>query len=170
MLIKDAAREAAEDALATHWKGQPFPVDPFAIAEKMGIRASLRSLDPDTSGMIIARLRTQPEIFVEASDTWPRQRFTCAHELGHFVERTQSAGDLREGFAFVDRRTSKTDIHEFYANEFAANLLMPADEVRRLEAEGMTLIRMAGHFGVSVPAMEVRLRRLGIALVAPASR
>ncbi|MBT2266339.1 ImmA/IrrE family metallo-endopeptidase [Rhodococcus erythropolis] len=162
MLIKDAARLAAKDALDTHWQNKSFPVDPFEIAERMGIRASLRRLDDDTSGMIIARLRTQPEIFVEETDTYPRQRFTCAHELGHYVERTQTAKDLKEGFAFVDKRTSKTDAHEFYANEFAANLLMPDYEVRRLDEEGSTLIRMAGHFGVSVPAMRVRLGRLGI--------
>lgn len=164
MLIKDAAKQAAEEALDTYWRGRGCPVDPFEIAEAMGIRASLRFLDPDTSGMIISRLKTQPEIFVEATDTEPRQRFTCAHELGHFVERTRTAHNLREGFAFVDKRTSKTDAHEFYANEFAANLLMPEAEVRRLEQSGSTLIRMAGHFQVSVPAMEVRLRRLGIAM------
>ncbi|MGW0043493.1 ImmA/IrrE family metallo-endopeptidase [Rhodococcus sp. NPDC003348] len=169
MLIKDAARDAAEDSLATYWDGS-FPVDPFAIAEKMGIRAEMLPLEDGTSGMIVARLKTQPKIYVELTDTPPRQRFTCAHELGHFVERTQTAEDLREGFAFVDKRTSKTDAHEFYANEFAANLLMPRSEVERLADVGSTLIRMAGYFGVSVPAMEVRLRRLGIPLVAPAGR
>ncbi|OZD79255.1 ImmA/IrrE family metallo-endopeptidase [Rhodococcus sp. 05-339-2] len=165
MLIKDAARLHAMEALDTYWRGKPFPVDPFAIAESMGIRASARFLEEGTSGMVIAQLRTQPEIYVEASDTLPRQRFTCAHELGHFVERTKSTKNLKEGFAFIDKRTSKTDAHEFYANEFAANLLMPEAEVRRMESRGSTLIRMAGHFAVSVPAMEVRLRRLGIDIV-----
>ncbi|EOM74645.1 ImmA/IrrE family metallo-endopeptidase [Rhodococcus rhodnii] len=169
MLIKEAARRAAEDTLATHWRGREFPVDPFEIAANMGVRASEAPLEDGTSGMVISRLRTQPVIFVEESETRPRKRFTCAHELGHFVERTETLGDLREGFAFVDKRTSKTDAHEFYANEFAANLLMPEDAVRRLEDEGCTLIRMAGYFDVSVPAMEVRLRRLGIRLVPAAS-
>lgn len=164
MLVKDMARDDAKDTLATFWDGS-FPVDPFKIAEEMGIATKRMFLDDETSGIIVARPETQATIYVEETDTRPRQRFTCAHELGHYVERSKFQADLTKGFSFVDKRTNKRDIHEFYADEFAGNLLMPEDKVRELEAEGLTLIRMAGFFGVSVPAMEVRLQRLGIDLV-----
>jgi Zn-dependent peptidase ImmA (M78 family) len=162
LLIKDMAKRDAEDVLRTHWDGT-FPVDPFSIAESMGIRAGRMQLDDDTSGLIIARQETQSQIWVEARDTEPRQRFTCAHEIGHFVERSQMQRDLTRGFSFVDKRTSKRDAHEFYADEFAGNLLMPERRVRQLDGH-MSLIRMAAYFDVSVPAMEVRLRRLDIDL------
>ncbi|OZE41419.1 MULTISPECIES: ImmA/IrrE family metallo-endopeptidase [unclassified Rhodococcus (in: high G+C Gram-positive bacteria)] len=168
MLIKDMAKRDAEDVLRTYWNDEGFPVDPFVIAERMGIRAGRMELDDDTSGLIVARLETQSQIWVEIRDTRPRQRFTCAHELGHYVERTQTKSDLSKGFSFVDKRTSKRDAHEFYADEFAGNLLMPEQRVLELE-DRLSLIRMAGYFDVSVPAMEVRLRRLNIDLRAAAA-
>lgn len=164
MLVKDMARDDAKDTLTTFWDGR-FPVDPFQIAEEMGIRTQRMFLDDDTSGIIVARPETQATIYIEETDTRPRQRFTCAHELGHYVERSKVQDDLTKGFSFVDKRSNKRDIHEFYADEFAGNLLMPEDKVRELEADGYTLIRMAGYFGVSVPAMKVRLQRLNIDVV-----
>jgi Zn-dependent peptidase ImmA (M78 family) len=102
-------------------------------------------------------------IAVEARDAAVRQAFTCAHELGHYVERSERGGDPTQPFAFVDRRTSASDIHEFYANEFAGNLLMPQEEVRRqIEENRLSAIELAGYFGVSLPAMSVRLRRLNL--------
>lgn len=160
VLIKDMAARDARDALAAYWPEGTVPVDPFVIAERMGIRARQMVLDDDTSGILVAQPQTQSQIYVELTDTYPRQRFTVAHELGHFVERTQTQKNLDDGFSFVDKRTSKRDAHEFYADEFAGSLLMPEDEVRWAHQQGFSVIAMAGHFEVSVPAMQTRLRRL----------
>ena len=168
VLVKDMARNDAQDTLDTYWDGT-FPVNPFRIAEAMGIRTTKMLLDDETSGIIVARPETQATIYIEERDTRQRQQFTCAHELGHYVERSRFQDDLAEGFSFVDKRTNKRDIHEFYADEFAGNLLMPRAKVDELHDKGVTLIKMAGFFGVSVPAMEVRLRRLGIDLIPQAS-
>ncbi|WP_368736036.1 ImmA/IrrE family metallo-endopeptidase [Streptococcus anginosus] len=50
-----------------------------------------------------------------------------------------------------------------YANEFAANLLMPEARVRELADSGASLLKMSDFFGVSVSAIGYRLKVLGIA-------
>ena len=91
-----------------------------------------------------------------------RRRFTCAHEIGHYVRRSEKAEeyttvDLRSGLS-----SEGTDQEEIYANKFAACLLMPDSEVRRLSAEGMVDWEMAIRFGVSREAIQFRLRDLGL--------
>jgi Zn-dependent peptidase ImmA (M78 family) len=84
-----------------------------------------------------------------------------AHEIGHYVKR--SAGP--EDYEYVDRRDTLSsrgsDPDEVYANAFAANLLMPKDEVERFKSR--TPLELAHYFGVSPEAMSYRLANLGIA-------
>lgn len=160
MLIKEVAADAAESVLATHSSGA-FPVDPATIAERLGVIVRRASLPDGTSGMIMKRPNEDAQILVERSDNEMRQRFTIAHELGHFVERTSVQDTPDDEFGFVDRRHSRThDVHEFFANEFAGNLLMPAGELTRKFAETSDTIRLAAYFGVSIPALKTRLLKL----------
>jgi Zn-dependent peptidase ImmA (M78 family) len=96
-------------------------------------------------------------IYVDFGENSARQRFTIAHELGHFVERSNQG---QRDFAFIDERGTKYDLHEFYADEFAGDLLMPADEISNLRIRGFSNVEMAAHFGVSIPALNKRLDRL----------
>ncbi|MGO9102118.1 MAG: ImmA/IrrE family metallo-endopeptidase [Mycobacterium sp.] len=153
-LVVDAAREAAEQVLASYWHLGKFPVDVEVIAEKMGLRIERELLRDGVAGMIRVRPGTRPTIYVNAEDNSARQRFMIAHEIGHFVERSNQGQD---NFAFIDGRDTEYDVHEFYADEFARNLLMPADEIARLRDEGYTNVQMAAPFGVSVPALNERL-------------
>lgn len=82
-----------------------------------------------------------------------RQRFDVAHELGHLVLH----GDADPGGRVVEEQASR----------FAAELLMPEDEIRdRLPATmgggaWVTLARLKEHWGVSIQALLFRARRLG---------
>lgn len=158
MLVKDKAQADAADVLDAYW-ANGFPVDPERIAEAMGMTVDLRLLEPGISGMLRVEPGIRPEVFVDLQDTPQRRAFTIAHEIGHYYERV---GRDEVDFNFIDRRGAEYDVHEFYADEFAGNLLMPDQEVRRIAADGMRLARMAQHFGVSLPAMRTRLRRLGL--------
>lgn len=68
----------------------------------------------------------------------------------------------------IDRRSNKKpDFNtnegkrEIWANEFAAELLMPQEEIRQQRENGNTSpIRLAKLFNVSLPAMNYRLRVL----------
>jgi len=167
MLIKDAARKAAGEVLRAYWHEGRFPVDPFEVARRMGIASYRVALQEDVSGMVVANSvdeagTVEATILVDHTHTPHRQSFTCAHELGHYAERVLTSKQGMSTFAFVDKRTSKSDAHEFYANEFAGNLLMPENEVHRLlqSPTGASAAELARYFNVSVPAMDVRLRRL----------
>lgn len=82
-----------------------------------------------------------------------RQRFDVAHELGHLVMH----GDAEPGGRIVEDQ----------AHRFAAQLLMPADQIRDLLPATMggnvwwTLARLKEQWGVSIQALLYRARRLG---------
>ncbi|MFE9232068.1 ImmA/IrrE family metallo-endopeptidase [Cellulosimicrobium funkei] len=156
MLVKDAARQDATKVLDRYWDGR-FPVDPFRLAKGMGIDVRVTSLRPDLSGAIVAE-NGRVTILVDETDNYGRQAFTCAHELGHFHERKRK-GD--EDFSFEEYRIpGKYDLHEFYADEFAANLLMPEREFRReIRRHGSDYLA-AATFGVSPAAVRKRRERL----------
>lgn len=158
VLVKDKAATDAADVLAAHGR-RAFPIDVEAIARSLGLRVTRTQLRQGISGMLQVDPDATPQIYVDVEDVRPRQRFTIAHELGHYYERT-TRGEA--DFNFIDRRGGRYDIHEFYADEFAGNLLMPIDEVTRQVEQGASLAAMVAHFGVSLPALHTRLRRLGL--------
>ena len=83
-----------------------------------------------------------------------RQRFDVAHELGHLVMHSDAEPGGR--------------IAEDQAHRFAAELLMPAGEIRDLLPASMnaaawqTLARLKEHWGTSIQALLYRARRLGV--------
>lgn len=157
-------RNAAEDAehiLADYWDGR-LPVDPAHIARALGLRVVTALLPADRSGALVKTREEAPTILMNAADSFRRQRFTCAHEIGHYVKRP----DHPDEYEYIDYRdalaSQGTNREEIYANKFAAALIMPAREVRRLAAEGLNDLEMASRFDVSVEAMQYRLQNLGI--------
>ncbi|RBY91429.1 toxin [Blastococcus sp. TF02A-30] len=120
-------------------------------------------MDLDVSGTL-RRSHGETVIDLNRSDAPVRQRFTCAHELGHFVYNT-SGVEPASAFEFVDFRSTLAaagvDPAEIYANRFAAALLMPEDEVRKRQHLGVPLSALS--FNVSEQAMSLRWRSLGIA-------
>lgn len=158
---------AARDLLRTTWDYAPeqlsctLPVNPMHIAERLGLRVYLAYLEPDISGMLAKRVGEDAKIYINARDSEARQRFSCAHELGHYVKRGLS-GDA--SFGYIDRRGPHSslgiDPDEVFANQFAAELLMPEPIVKRY-AEELSPAGLAAKFGVSVGAMTYRLDNLG---------
>lgn len=141
----------------------PIPVDPIRIAKSLGIDAFEAQMDTDVAGAIVKRAGRDPVILLSAQDSRNRQRFTCAHELGHFVRRANAADADSENYEFVDLRgalaAEGTNPDEIYANQFAANLLMPYERVK--DFWGEPPVEMAVRFQVSTDAMTFRLRNLG---------
>lgn len=85
-----------------------------------------------------------------------RDRFTVAHELGHYVLHSKF-GEIkliagRDGDSIAERE----------ANWFAAALLMPKDEFNKKCSDGLNNIELSRHFAVSPRAIEVRKKVLGI--------
>jgi Zn-dependent peptidase ImmA (M78 family) len=162
-IFAQARIEAAEDAtrlLGRFWLGR-IPVEPFELARALGVHADRVRLDDTTSGALIKEHSQAPKIVVNAGDGKLRQRFTCAHELGHYVRR----GDEEEYRRIYFRNEASGEgryPEEVFANEFAGCLLMPEDYVLALHREGLFAWEMAERFVVSRRAMQRRLKRLGL--------
>lgn len=161
-VIRQKAEFDASTMLAEHWDDAFYPVDPFEIADDACIDVHVGDLPGDVSGMLRVR-DGRVEMFVDVVDHPRRQRFSAAHELGHFFKR-RANGDLEEGTAFVDKRdwaaAAGTDPEEIYANAFAAALLMPKPIIEELQARGYSTVDMARFFEVSASAMSIRLQNL----------
>jgi len=159
-VIKKAAEKASAELSAEYWDGS-YPVDPFIIAQALDIQVHRIELPANTAGGIWSKKDYPPVIFINRDDHPNRQRFTCAHELGHYYLRQ---GD--DEFEFTDFRNNLSSEGsnevEVFANNFAASLLMPKDEVTRQHAEGRSIIALAKYFGVSPEAVGYRLENLGI--------
>lgn len=157
LLYEDARRRAA------HIR-ETFPLELSGVrglvelAGTLGATVEFRPLEPTISGVVVKYDRMDPVIYINSDEPEVRQRFTLAHEIGHLVERQNLAED--EEYSFIDHRSATHyDLHEFYADEFAGSLLMPAREFLQIRAQRGDLAT-AIHFGVSVPAVKKRAERL----------
>lgn len=159
-LLYTRARREAQRIRSSADVGSRGLADLVHIAEKWGASVSVDPMEPGLSGFIIKNAGDpDARIYINANDSPGRQRFTLAHEIGHLVERQSLARDNE--YSFMDYRNEKNgyNLHEFFADEFAGELLMPAGPLIRIVRERGEFAA-AEHFGVSVPAVQKRIRRL----------
>lgn len=162
-LSSPSPASAARVLLDSLWDNN-LPVDPVKFANLLGIKV-YETQNLGVSGDVSCEEDGQVVIRFNAGDISQRQRFTIAHELGHYVlgdlpkDGTRRLRDP-EGHYFTGTRDPK----EVRANRFAAALLMPAHAVKYVvEVEGFkNLEDMANKFEVSSAAMGIRLEQLGI--------
>jgi Zn-dependent peptidase ImmA (M78 family) len=156
-LILDGA-QAASDVRDQLGLDLVAPVDPFAVAEGLGIR--VRFLPVSMEGFY--QKTKPPRIMLSALRPLARKAFTCAHEIGHHWFGHGSTIDELKGDGRDD-----TDIpEEILANAFAAFLLMPSIGVRRAfnsrgwkpaTANPMQVVTIAGEFGVGYETLLTHL-------------
>lgn len=150
----------------------PIPVESIAKLCGADIRfAPFDGNNGDVSGMLYQDgMRTI--IGVNALHARTRQRFTMAHELGHLCLHSADKLHLDRDFrvAWRDEKSSQaTDVSEIEANEFAAELLMPAAMLERdlhghrVDYEDDEQVsKLATRYRVSLQAMVIRLTNLGL--------
>ena len=136
----------------------PLPDILTVIEDLAGLPVAILSLPTGIAGAF-GRRRKQPFIFLNGAEPLVRQRFTLAHEFGHY----------RLGHSPVVDRTdsifgSTNDLDEIQAKYFAGELLLPKPAVEswldRHQPEQVDLeaiIRLASAFGVSAQTVRVRL-------------
>ena len=149
-----------------------YPVRVDRIAKVHGVKVRYEPLDDELSGMIFLK-DNQAVIGVNAHHSPNRQRYTIAHELGHYFLHEDI---LRQG-AHVDTMITMLNRDqdaalgtiniEIEANQFAAELLMPRHMIEKyLNSEGLgsaaksddaVVESMAKAFKVSTAAMAIRL-------------
>lgn len=162
------ADKQAQEVLEAQWLDPAtpsYPVDPVVIARRLGINVYRVELPAGVSGYIVKRdPASAPDIFVNSEHAPVRQRFTVAHELGHYFKRKGMGPEFNTRYALKRDRLAScgTDDEEIYANQFAAALLMPNDIVVNLADSGLTLIEMARQLRVSLESLEYRLQKLNL--------
>ena len=139
---------------------QNFPVKVGMVAKTFGLSVLASTLPAGISGEIRPQ-GVSYQIKINRHDSPARQRFTLAHELAHFLLHRDVIGDgISDDVLY---RSSLSDTREAQANRLAADILMPADVVRReLQLrKGMPrsqqVEELANLFSVSSAAMEIRL-------------
>lgn len=111
------------------------------------------------SGFLIRDSKT---IIVNQKDSFVRQRFTIAHEIGHYVLEKETRDSKSISCRDANSSTGN-DKFEVAANAFAAELLLPEKLVKEFIIKaGISVKTAAIIFGVSEQTMKIRLRKLEI--------
>lgn len=149
-------------------------IDVAKVARTLGLDLLYQHFLEDLSGVLV-KTGEKNTIGVNSRHPKTRQRFSIAHEIGHFwlnhpgdmfVDKTMASIFFRDG-----RSGDGTSLHEMEANRFAAALLMPAhllvDSFLACERAGTTDVdqlvsRLARQYEVSAQAMRIRLSSLGL--------
>jgi Zn-dependent peptidase ImmA (M78 family) len=150
----------------------PIPVEHIVRSRGLSVRKQ-GNTSSDISGFLF-RQEDDVVIGVNASHPRVRQRFTIAHELGHFLLHAPRSDKIHIDRTFEvkfrdDLSGRGIDTDEREANLFAAELLMPQRLIRRDLANvgEMDLVNddflndLARRYGVSTQAMLFRLANLG---------
>lgn len=156
--IEKKAEEVLKDA---NIRSIPVPIEDVAYSLKIKIS---KAPSTDFSGLLI-RKDGHALIGVNSNEAVVRQRFTIAHELGHFFLHPQKDTfvDYRKEIKGGEVRSPR----EKHADMFAAALLMPRDfllkDFRKLAKDGFSessIGTLAKQYAVSEDAMRIRLINL----------
>jgi Zn-dependent peptidase ImmA (M78 family) len=165
--------EQKAESLLTECGALRAPVPLETVVQHLALTAQARPL-AETSGVLVVE-NGRGMIGYNINHSRVRQRFTIAHEIGHFVMHASKNQAQR---LFVDRSTmfkrdedssSGDDLQEVQANKFAAALLMPEKLIRGEIASSHfdlddeeDVSNLAKRFNVSAAAMSFRLKNLGL--------
>lgn len=120
--------------------------------------------DPEKSGSLLVHAADHFEIIVPAHTSPTRDRFTIAHELGHYflhyLWRKRSVPTMSDQMIALRKGSDRV---EWEANWFAAGFLMPEKVFKKaFKQHSGSVSAIAREFEVSQQAVEVRISQLGL--------
>lgn len=155
--------EALAECIVNHYPDLTAPVPLEMIAEAVGIYSIEGKRTDSFEGVLVTDdAKSKGEIAYNKESIVERQRFTIAHEIGHFLIPTHGA---RAQCAKTDMSVFKSQdpnrAKEAEANRFAASLLMPrkllSSHMRQLGSpETEHILVLKSRYGVSKEAMARR--------------
>jgi len=165
-----ARRKAIELLESSKVKKAPVPVE--KLAELAGASVTLEPFAGELSGMVHRKPDGTAVIGVNSLDAPNRRRFTIAHEIGHLLLHKDESLHVDEKFPIGLRNELSgmaVDENEIEANQFAAELLMPALFLKKdlenlpddIEADA-AIEKLAKRYQVSAQAMTIRLTALNV--------
>ncbi len=125
------AKQKAEQFLCENGIDK-LPVDPFAIAASQDIVVEVKpDAEPGVSGMLLRHGDTFGILYATHIPSEGFQRFSVAHELGHyFLDGHINHVLPNDGVHASQAGFVSADPYELEADQFAAGLLMPAAPFR----------------------------------------
>ena len=152
------------------YAGGHFPVDIEQIAREYNIIVRPVNLPDEISG-VLDNSTGRYIILVNSNQAQVRQRFSIAHELGHYFLHSDTAKQVHidkiRYYRNSNSSSSGTDRKEIEANIFASELLIPSDELLSILSTGKydifddnCISSLAKKFGVSSAALSVKIDKL----------
>lgn len=139
------------------------PVDVEAVARFLGFTV-LPFAFPDSTGGLTFIEGDVKTIGVNSTHARTRQRFSIAHEIGHFLSGHEN---YDHGRTYVENRPSFLDRQhrqEVEANEFAAELLAPEPWLKQDVARlGIDVPALSKRYEISEQALWIQLVDLKLA-------
>lgn len=147
----------AEKLLKSYGIAQPREIDLEAIAYDLGAQIKYRPLEGCEARIVGAG--NSAIISVNSSSGRPRQRFSIAHELGHWKFHRGKQLDCRADNADYSKNASG---YERIADDYAANLILPLYMLRPIVKahEYLTFSlanEVANEFTASLTATAIRI-------------
>jgi len=160
MMHNSSPESLAAKYLQSYYGNSPieYPINPFKMLVDEGILFSLMDFNK-LEGVYIPASSDEdvPVVGINVNRPITRQRYTAAHELCHHLR------DADKPFSCITNSRSNV---ERYAEDFAAALLMPFDELnkqvnKRRDQDGFItlddVLMIAAYFGVSFQACLFRI-------------
>lgn len=151
-------------------KSKEFPIPIVKIMKELNFLVGMQELEDNLSGYIVIsenivkKFGKDKLICVNSKDSLGHQRFTIAHELAHFLFDFNPAQSKE--YYNTYRTDDVNDENEKRANKFAANLLMPEDEFKKvymqLYEDEEKFSKLIEYFEVSRRAIDRRIIELGL--------
>lgn len=146
-------------------------VDIYAVAAAYQVDVRHEKLDAEISGVLKIDDQGDAIILVNAAHSNNRQRFTVAHELGHYFMHKSPGIHVDKVFMRDAKSSQGMHFIEVEANRFASEILMPRDLIEKDLSNRHTLLSfmdteeqiatLAKKYGVSTLAMSIKLQDLG---------
>lgn len=157
-----------------------YPLPVVHLLKQMGFglfRTNFKN--PNQSGLIAVDsslpeknklFKTDRIILINSQDSTAHQRFTIAHELAHYIFHFDEATKPTYYKAYLT--SEKSDDAELLANRFAAELLMPTNEFKKVFDQckteqgerfslSNTITHLKEYFDAPVTAVNLRLKETG---------
>ncbi len=139
------------------------PIKLFPIAEKLNLEIIPYDDFPNDVSALLLKQKERSIIGVNTKHSKTRQRFSIAHEIGHYVlaHYKESYLDLTDIYEDANNlHSSLKDFEEKEANCFASELLIPAGMITKDFKKLKDAPSLAEQYEVSDQALWIKLMKL----------
>ena len=162
--VKNSSQEVAADIIRNNPEYvKNYTFDIFSYVESLSdVELKIKPLCDDISGYI-EKVGDKFVIVINSLQDPFRQRFTLAHEFGHYsLHKENLEGKHQDTVLFRDANADSLGI-ENAANDFAAELLIPKESFEdAIKAGNNTAKQLKNLFQVTEKAILYRAYKLGI--------